>query len=442
MTRGKKILLTVLIAVVIIMFAGGAYAYYVINSLTSAPKIEEDRLNINTNLDDAIVNIACFGIDGRDNEEVVGDRSDVIMIGTLNLHDNTIKLTSIMRDSYTKICLDEVSESANFYAGDKDGVEWEEEVETAEEPTDDEDTVIDEDGTIEVDSSKYNDRVTIDYDNQRTVAQYDKINAAYNEGGVESSILTLNTNFDLNIKDYITVDFECLMAVVDALGGIEVDVPNEQVLEWTNKYLQDSNYYGNRNDEDLTHTGVQTLTGAQALAFARIRYSDSDFQRSIRQREVVQAIFDKAKDMDLVTAINVLNQVYPYVKTSLSLNEITEYATAILNVEDITFEDYRIPTNLYGTSGFINETWYLFPDTLVDNCIALHKFIYGNDDYVPSNTVRQISQVINDILEDDAYDKIYKVGGSEEEKVNVNKAGTDTDEEETLSEVDSQDDSD
>lgn len=419
MTRKKKIILVFLVLFLLLMFAGGAYAYYVINSLTD-DTLQVENLAVNTELDDTVINIAFFGIDGRDDVEVEGDRTDVIMIGTLDTKSNAIKVTSIMRDTYSKIVIDPTSYSSTFYAGDQDGIEWEIDSDTKviETPK----TYSDEDAydsteEVETDVSEtetYDDeeRVTIDYDNRSNVATYDKINAAFFEGGVESSIATLNTNFDLNIQDYVTVDFNSLIDVVDILGGITVNIVDEEMLYWTNKYLQDSNFYGHRNDPDLEEIGEQTVTGAQALAFARNRYSDSDYGRSMRQREVVQAIFNKAKDMDILTAINLVTKVYPYIKTSLSLSELTNYASVVLNAQDITFEDYRIPNNAYGTSGFINGVWYLFPDTLVDNCIALHKFIYGDEAYTPSNTVQQISQVIEDTLTYKAYDKTYEVGGS------------------------------
>lgn len=427
MTRGKKIALVfVLILLLGILFVG-LYLFHIYSSVTkeSIP-LNTENLAINKRLDNKVINIAFFGIDGRDDEEVQGDRTDVIMIGTLDTRDNSIKLTSVMRDTFVKICVDNDS-GHQTYAGDQDGIEWNTTTDTSYDSTvDSEDDEITIDTDSESETDYYNtttgnkERVVVDSENEIGVAQYDKINAAFT-AGVESSIKTLNENFDLNIEDYVTVDFDCLMNVVDALGGIEVDIANEDVLYWTNKYLQDSNFYGKRNDPDLTTTGPQVVTGAQALAFARIRYSDSDYGRTMRQREVVQAIFDKVKSMDAFTALNLLNQVYPYVQTSLSLTEITEYARVVLGSEDITFEDYRIPANDYGTGGYVSGIWYLFPDTLLDNCKALHKFIYGpNDNYIPSSTVKQISQEINDYMNNRAYDLTYKLGVGEDQSLQEN----------------------
>lgn len=426
MSKGKKITFVVIFLLLIGLLLLGLYAYHIISTITTeSSPINTENLAVNRRLDNKVINIACFGLDGRDDEEVEGDRTDVIMIGTLDTRDNSIKLTSVMRDTFVKICVED-SEESEVYAGDQDGIEWDSDTQTTYNTY-----VDDEDDEIQIDtdttetendydsSTKEYSRVTVDYENKLGVAEYTKINAAF-LGGVESSIKTLNENFDLNIEDYVTVDFECLMDVVDAVGGIEVDITSEDLLDWTNKFIHESNYYGKRNDPELTHTGLQTVTGAQALAFARVRYTDSDYGRSMRQREVVQAIFDKVKTMDAFTAINVLNQVYPYVQTSLSLTEITEYARFVLNSENISFESYRIPTNDHGTGGYANSVWYLFPDTLVDNCIALHNFIYGADNnYVPSSRVKQISQEIEDYMDYRAYDLQVNIGESEDPAVTI-----------------------
>ncbi len=421
MTKRKKIIITILVVFLLLILAAGGYAYYVLNQVTGEV-LNKEELAANTNLDDTIINIAFFGIDGRDDVQVEGDRTDVIMIGTLDTKDNTVKVTSVMRDTYSKICLDSTNTDAQFYAGDQDGIEWEmaEETTTTDKPLNSEEQQVQKDTTEEEATTNANgdpEQVVVEYENRFDVATYDKINAAYYDGGPQASIKTMNTNFDLNIQDYVTVDFNCLMDVIDAMGGVTLNIPNESVLKWTNEYLQDSNFYGHRNDPDLTQIGEQTLTGAQALAFARNRYSDSDYGRAIRQREVVEAIFNKAESMNAVQALQVLSSVYPYIRTSLSLGELTQYAQKILST-DFKFQGYRIPTNKYGTSGFMDEIWYLFPDTLVDNDIALHKFIYGEDNnYTPSNTVRQISQVIEEKLENDAYNKTYQVGGQEEDNL-------------------------
>lgn len=427
MSRKKLIIITIVLFLFFTLAAVGVYGYHVYSTVTSGSSLlNEDDLAINNELTDNVINIALFGLDGRDDYEVEGDRTDVIMIGTLDTRDNSVKVTSVMRDTFVKICVpddDEEDNTETVYAGDTDGIEWSTTQDNTQTVTDNGSEIVTTDtGTDTTDETETDsdetERVTVDYENQYYVAQYDKINAAYSAGGVSASIKTLNENFDLNIKDYVSVNFVGVIEVVDMLGGITIDIPNEEVLEWTNEYLKESNHWGNRNDPPLTEIGEQTVTGAQALAFARNRYSDSDYGRTQRQREVIQGIFEKTKGMDLLTAINLINTAYPYIQTSLSIDEMINYASTIISAQNMSFADFRIPTNEFGTGGYMNSVWYLFPDTLIDNNRALHQFIYGSGQvYNPSYTARQISQVIDDIINTRATDLTYEAGLQEEERV-------------------------
>jgi hypothetical protein len=169
-----------------------------------------------------------------------------------------------------------------------------------------------------------------------------------------------------------------MVDTVDALGGVEINVQNEDVLEWTNKYIDDVNDKVGKSDPYLTATGLQKVTGVQALAYARNRFSDDDFHRTERQREVVGQIAKKAFNIDVVTGVNLLSKVYPYIKTTLTINEITTYAKAFMSSPDKQFLEFRLPTDAYGTTAMINSVSYVVPTTLVDNVIALHAFIYGS----------------------------------------------------------------
>lgn len=341
MTHKKRITAVVIMAVLLVLLCGGVYAFGILNASTGK-NLDASLLGANGALSEDVTNIAFFGIDGRADPEVEGDRTDVIMIATLNKKDNSVKITSIMRDTFVQIQSTSSSQS--------------------------------------------------------NTPDYEKINAAYMNGGAADAIATINTNFDMNITDYVTVDFNCLMDIVDAVGGITVNVQNEDVLHWTNEYLKESNGWGNRNDPDLTTLGEQTLTGAQALAYARNRYSDSDYGRTMRQREVVEGIFNKAKNMNLLDALGLVSKIYPYVQTSMSLDEITSAAKIVMSSADLKFENNRLPLDMYSKGGYIDGSWFLFPDTLAENATALHTFIYGADDgYTPSETVQSISNTIETV---------------------------------------------
>lgn len=333
MTKHKKIIGVIVMLVLLALLTGGMYLFSIYHS-TQAGNLDLSKLSIREGLDEGVINIAVFGIDGRDDPEVDGDRSDVIMIATLDTKNNKVKLTSIMRDTF--VCIDD------------DGDET-----------------------------------------------WQKINAAYSLGGEELTIKTINQCFDMNISEYATVDFNAVMDVVDALGGITINIQNEDILYWTNQYLGESNTFGNRNDPPLTELGEQTVTGAQALAYSRNRYSDSDYGRTARQREVVYGIFEKAKSLDLLNALNLVSKLAPYLKTSLDMGEMTDYAKVILASNDISFEDFRLPTDAFSLGGTLDGTWYLFPNTLVDNARVLHEFIYGEDtDFTASDTLQEISDRI------------------------------------------------
>ncbi|MCB6572122.1 LCP family protein [Eubacterium limosum] len=330
MTLKKKVLCIVLACLIIVVGSGAVYGFSILHGI-AGEQLDESDLNINDLLNDDVANIALFGIDGRD--DVEGDRSDTIMIASINFKTGAIKVTSVMRDLLVKIP-----------EGSKNDV------------------------------------------------SYEKINAAYDYGGPQLAVKTLNENFDLNISDYVVVNFDCLVDTVDTLGGVDVNIENEDVLYWTNEFINHVNYVLNKSDPKIEGVGTQHLTGVQALAYCRNRYSDDDYKRTARQREVVQQIVQKALNVDLFTGINLLGKVYPYVKTSLSLQEMTTYAKAFMTVENKTFTDYRIPLDDLSFGEMIDEVWYLVPNSLADNAVMLHKFLYESESYTPTTNLLKISE--------------------------------------------------
>ncbi|WP_051355590.1 LCP family protein [Acetobacterium malicum] len=316
----KKVILVILFLIVSLIGTGLVYGFNTIsqiNEMVAEPKMDEADLKVNNDLDIDTINIAVFGVDGR--SDIEGDRTDTIMIVSMDFRNGNIKVTSVMRD-----LLVQIPETKDTYES------------------------------------------------------LDKINAAYAYGGPELAVKTLNENFDLNIKDYVIVNFDAMVDTVDALGGVEVNVQNEDVLEWTNKYIDDVNDKVGKADPYLETTGVQTITGVQALAYARNRFSDDDFYRTERQREVVGQIADKAFNIDMATGISLLSKVYPYIKTTLSISELTTYAKAFLESPDKQFLEFRLPTDTHVTTAMINSVSYVVPNSLADNVIALHAFIYGS----------------------------------------------------------------
>ena len=222
-------------------------------------------------------------------------RSDAIMVATIDPIHDKLKITSIMRDSYVNI--------------DGHG--------------------------------------------------YDKINHAYAFGKAPLSIKTINETFGLNIEDFVAVDFGSLPIIIDMLGGIELNITNEE-LKYINDYIDNINYLDNTNSPHISIAGTQHVDGVQALAYTRIRYtSGGDYERTQRQRTVLTALFNKALAISPTEYLSLINDVLPYVKTSLGANDILGLATKVATMGGGTLEQERFPRDGYSESKMINGVYYL-----------------------------------------------------------------------------------
>ena len=239
-------------------------------------------------------------------------RSDVIMIATVDKRHNKIKLSSIMRDSYVPV---------EGYGKTK-------------------------------------------------------INSAYFYGGPLLAIKTLNQVFDLKITDYVTVNFSEMAAIVDAVGGVEIDISEAERLDANHNMIEQAAMDGSEVDT-IERAGLQTLSGMQAVGYARIRHvGNADFERTQRQRNVMQAIFKKGKAMNPLQYPEMIRKMLPVVETSLELGEILDMAGILLR--DVTMEDVRFPCNgdlIDGGSLHIDGVDYLYYD-LEATKEKLHDFIY------------------------------------------------------------------
>lgn len=122
---------------------------------------------------------------------------------------------------------------------------------------------------------------------------FQKCNAAYAKGGPEQAISMLNVNLDLNITDYVTVDFNSIIECVDLLGGVDMEITDDEASLMTG-YIRELNELTGNKAENLTQGGTYTLNGVQACAYARIRYGGGDdYRRTERQRTVLTAMVKK-----------------------------------------------------------------------------------------------------------------------------------------------------
>lgn len=222
---------------------------------------------------------------------------------------------------------------------------------------------------------------------------YGKANAAYAKGGPKQAISMLNMNLDLQITDYVTVGFAGLVDTIDALGGVMIDVDDAEIGHLNNYQIGTSEALG-RQYTKLASTGYQNLNGMQATSYCRIRYTKGDdFKRAERQREVIQAIADKAKEANISTLNQIANSTFEQVATSLSLTEIL---TLLGNINDykIVASD-GFPFEQYRTTGNVGKASCVIPTDLKTNVSELHKFLFGVENYEPSSSVNEYSQRVS-----------------------------------------------
>jgi len=225
---------------------------------------------------------------------------------------------------------------------------------------------------------------------------YNKINASYAYGGEELLLKTLNINFDLNIKYYVTVDFGTMEQLVDAIGGIEVNVKDVEV-PYINQVIEEQHTLLGGELNYLKEGGAQLLDGRQALAYSRIRkVGNSDWERTSRQRIVLGKIIDKIKDnLDIKMLLTLTKEIAPLTKTNIDTNLMLKMGWSYLRHKDtFVLEDFRVPFDNYGVDRYYNGIYYLKPNTLKDNIIMLHELIYGIDSYDPSERAVEISNTI------------------------------------------------
>ena len=280
-------------------------------------------------------NIALFGVDARDDDLKKGNRSDTIMIASINQDTDEVKLVSVYRDTYLNLSND----------------------------------------------------------------TYNKCNAAYAAGGPEQAILMLNMNLDLNITEYISINFNGLIELVNALGGVQIDVEQAEI-EHLNNYQKsmfstESQVVLSDDYTPVTQAGLQTLDGMQATAYCRIRATAvDDFRRAERQRTVLLACLDKAKSASFSQLESALDSVLPHVATNLDTAEILSVLQEVSNysvtaTDGFPFEDSRT-TGTLGSKGSC-----VIPVDLESNVIKLHNFLFEQEEYTPSEQVKSYSAKIS-----------------------------------------------
>lgn len=187
-----------------------------------------------------------------------------------------------------------------------------------------------------------------------------KINHAYAFGGPQLAIRTLNENFNLNIRDYVTVDFNNFEKIIDAMEGITVDIAQDEI----------------KSIPGITKTGFQTLSGKQAIAYSRIRYTDGDdFRRTERQRTILSGMFTKFQSLGATDFPAVVSQLLPFTETSINSIDIIKLGTKVITSKTKKLEQERFPVDGYWSGKTIDKVWYLLAD-MESTIEQLHNFIY------------------------------------------------------------------
>lgn len=289
-------------------------------------QVNIDHVELRGNTAD-ITNVMLIGVDGRE-AEGYSARSDTNMILSVNTSAKTIKLASILRDTWVTLA-----------GRDRDG-----------------------DGEDD----------------------YDKLNAAFYYGGFNMLSDTIEQNFKLSVNQYIAVDFAAFEKAVDALGGVDLELTAEEA-GFIPKESDDPDRFATPDNPDLeplgSEAGTYHLNGQQALAYCRIRtlYSDSDFSRQSNQRKVIDQLMQKAKTMNFATLTNVLMAVLPYVQTNMSQQELLTYAAQALQYTSYTIDsDFSIPHGGDYKDGWIGDGLGLWLLDQEKSTLELHQYLYGD----------------------------------------------------------------
>ena len=213
-------------------------------------------------------------------------------------------------------------------------------------------------------------------------------------GGAQLAVKTLNTNYDLDIQEYITINFTGLEKVVNKIGGVEVEVKSSEIKE-LNKYIKQLNELnGGQQSKLLTSGGKQTLDGRQTVAYSRIRKVNggNDVQRTARQRDVLDIIIAKLFKLSHTELVTLAYDFMPYVETSFSINEIVDTVSDYNTFKNAERDDFRYPQEY--ESVYIDGVATIRPLTLESNVKKLFAFIYEVEDYETSEMVREISEIV------------------------------------------------
>lgn len=203
---------------------------------------------------------------------------------------------------------------------------------------------------------------------------YSKINHAYAYGGAGLAMSTINRNLDLDVTEFVTINFEVVKDVVDYLGGVEIEVTDAEATQIPG----------------IAKGGTYTLNGSQALAYGRIRKIDTDYKRTERMRTVIDKVFTKVKNMSLMEMNKFVDKVLPEVQTNVKKSDVTSLLAKVpsINIKESIGWPYEVQGKTIG------GVWYGVPRTLQSSVQKLHQELFNETDYQTTETVNSISSEI------------------------------------------------
>lgn len=334
MNKGLKIFLIILLVLVIFILGLGVAGYTFVNGKIGKMQkenIDTTAVGINEETKQELKgyrNIALLGIDSRADDYGLGNRSDCMIIASINQKTNAVKLISVYRDTYVYVT---------------------------------------ENGT----------------------KRLDKITHAYSYGGAQNTLKSLNEAMDLNITEFVTVNFDAVIAAVDSLGGVYIDI-DESEIKYVNDYIDATSESSRVKSSHITHSGRQKLDGVQAVSYTRVRYTaGGDYKRTERMRTVVEAMLSKAKTLNVGQLNSFADTILPKIRTNISTSEIWGLIPKLASFK--VTESIGWP---YDTKGITLDRWYGVPVTLQSNVERLHKEAFEQEDYEASDTVKEMSAAI------------------------------------------------
>ena len=322
---GKTIALIIGILLILTLCVGIAYVATKWSKVQTE-KISAKDLSINREVkhEKGYLNVALFGLDSRDADLGVGNRSDTIIVASLNKETGEIRLVSVYRDTLLEL-------------GD---------------------------------------------------GSYNKCNAAYSFGDAEAATAMVNRNLDLDVKKYVACTWKALIDAVDAVGGLEINVAEDELSE-LNFHMKDTSQHTGVKAKPVKKAGLQVLNGIQATTYARIRKTDGgDFKRTERQREVLTKLFEKLRDCKPSQLNKIVDLVFPQVKTNFKLREVLSYTTKISHYA--VSETMGFPVAVSGAN-FEGIGSCVMADNFASDVLTVHQFLFGQDtEYTPSEKVNSI----------------------------------------------------